>query len=88
MKMEIEQLVANCDGTEKSIQATVNTLLTEETVISAGDTVAFFDDDVTMGMVGKGRVKSLSDNKQYANVELDNGTTIPMQTNLLFVVGK
>ena len=40
------------------------------------------------GMVGKGKVKSFSEDKQYANVVFDDGREVPILTNGLYLVGK
>lgn len=90
MKTEmIERIVGQCDGTPKGLQEAVNRLLMEDTTISTGDTVAIVDEDTAIGgMVGKARVKSFSEDKQYANCELPNGQVIPVLTNTLYVVGK
>jgi hypothetical protein len=90
MKAEqIERIVAQCDGSKKSITETVNRILCEETEISVGATVASVDDDVAVGgFVGKGKVKSFSEDKQWADVEADGGTVFRCPTNLLYLVGK
>jgi hypothetical protein len=47
------------------------------------------DDDVAVGgFVGKGKVKSFSEDKQWADVEADGGTVFRCPTNLLYLVGK
>jgi hypothetical protein len=89
MKTErIEKILAECDGSPKGIQEAANRILMEETDISVGSTVAVVDETVAMGMVGKGKVKSFSDNKQYANVVFDDGREVPVLTNSLYLVGK
>ncbi len=88
MKTEsIEQIVARCDGSPKAIQEAVNTILMEETEIKVGDEVGVVDETVTVGgFVGKGKVKSFSSDKQYANIGLPDGTEVPVQTSLLYLV--
>ena len=67
------------------VQEAVNQILGED--ISAGQTVAVIDDPIS-GMTGaKGRVKSVSSsNAGFAEVELESGTAIQMQTSLLVPV--
>lgn len=88
MKTEqIQALVERCDGSAKSINETVNRLLVEETVISVGDTVAVTDELSSIGgWVNKAKVKSFSEDKQYANCEFPNGTTVHVLTNTLYKV--
>lgn len=88
MKAEaIDQIVAKCDGSAKSIKEAVGALLMEETEISVGDTVAAVDDDLTIGgFVGKGKVKGFSETKQWADIELPDGSVTQAQTSLLYLV--
>ena len=88
MKHEtIDRIVSECVENQKSIAEAANRILTEDTPISTGDTVASVDDDLAIGgFVGQGKVKSFSDNKQWANVELPNGSTVQIQTSLLYLV--
>ncbi len=90
MKTEtIHKLVTECDGSEKSMKLAVNRILTEETVISVGDTVAVTDDlSAIGGMVGKAKVKSFSEDKQYANCEFPDGRVVPVLTNTIYKVGE
>lgn len=89
MKTErIKQLIEQCDGTPEGITRTANAILTEDTRIKVGDMVGVVSEDESMGMVGKGKVKSFSDDKAYANVVFDDGRTIPILTNGLYLVGK
>lgn len=87
MKTErIEQILNECDGSPKAVQRAAAQILAEETQVNVGSTVAVVDETVAMGMVGKGKVKSFSDDKQYANVEFENGQIVPVLTNSLYVV--
>lgn len=88
MKSEqIQQIVAECDGSQKGIQLAVNRILTEDTVISVGDTVAVTDDLTSIGgMVGKAKVKSFSEDKQYANCEFPDGRVVHVLTNTIYKV--
>jgi hypothetical protein len=90
MKTEtIQKILSECDGSQKGLQMAVNRILTEETVISVGDTVAVTDDlSAIGGMVGKARVKSFSEDKQYANCEFPDGRVVPVLTNTIYKVGK
>lgn len=84
----IQTIVTECDGSPKSIQLAVNRILTEDTVISVGDTVAVTDDlSAIGGMVGKAKVKSFSEDKQYANCEFPDGRVVPVLTNTIYKVG-
>lgn len=90
MKTEqIQAILEKCDGSsQRSIKEAVNRILTEETVINVGDTVAVTDEDTSMGgWVNKAKVKSFSEDKQYANCEFPNGTVVPVLTNTLYKVG-
>ena len=86
---DIATLVEKCNGSTKSIQETVNTILMEETVIKVGDTVAVVDDESASygGMIGKAKVKSFSEDKQYANCEFPDGRVVPVLANQLYSVG-
>lgn len=89
MKTERIQTILNeCDGSQKGIQMAVNRILTEETAISVGDTVAVTDDlSAIGGMVGKAKVKGFSEDKQYANCEFPDGRVVPVLTNTIYKVG-
>lgn len=89
MKTErIEQIVAECDGSPKAIAEAAQRILAEDsTPITVGATVAVVEEDTSMGMVGKGKVKSFSADKQYADVEFEDGRIVPCLTNSLYVVG-
>jgi hypothetical protein len=88
-KKQIAQLIEACDGTRKSIEEVANRILTEETVIKVGDTVAVTDDSTSIGgMVGKAKVKSFSEDKQYANCEFPDGRVVQVLTNTLYLTGE
>jgi hypothetical protein len=89
MKTEqIQAIVERCDGSPKSIKEAVNRLLvTEDKVINVGDTVAVTDDlSAIGGMVGKAKVKSFSEDNQYANCEFPDGRVVPVLTNTIYKV--
>ena len=90
MKTEkIQQILGECDGSQKSITLAVNRILTEDTVFSVGDTVAVTDDlSAVGGMVGKAKIKSFSEDKQYANCEFPDGRVVLVLTNTLYSVPK
>lgn len=73
-------------GGKHFVRTATNRLLGED--ITSGTKVAVIDDTIT-GMSGaKGIVRKISDaNPGFADVELENGTTMPMQTSLLIPVG-
>ena len=89
MKTEqIQKILTECDGSQKGITLAVNRILTEETVIGVGDTVAVTDDSSSIGgNVGKAKVKSFSEDKQYANCEFPDGRVVQVLTNTLYKVG-
>lgn len=89
MKTEqIQSILNECDGSQKSIKLAVNRILvSEDTVINVGDTVAVTDDlSAIGGMVGKAKVKSFSEDKQYANCEFPDGRVVPVLTNTIYKV--
>jgi hypothetical protein len=87
-KQDIAQLIEACDGSPKAVKEVANRILTEETVIKVGDTVAVTDDLSSIGgMVGKAKVKSFSEDKQYANCEWPDGRVTQVLTNQLYSVG-
>lgn len=67
------------------VQEAVNQILGED--INVGQSVAIIDDVMT-GMTGaRGKVKKISDsNPGFAEVELESGASMPMQTSLLIPV--
>jgi hypothetical protein len=83
LKKIISESVVN--GGKNYVSEAVNQILGED--VSSGQTVAVVDDPIS-GMTGaKGKVKSISDsNPGFADVELENGTTVKMQTSLLVPV--
>jgi len=72
-------------GNRNYIKEAVNQILGED--VKPGQTVAVIDDVIT-GMTGaKGKVKSTNEaNPGFVDVELENGTTMPMQASLLIPV--
>lgn len=67
------------------VRTATNQILGED--IQSGQTVAVVDDPIS-GMTGaKGKVRTISDaNSGFADIELENGTTVKMQTSLLVPV--
>ena len=90
MKKDIAVLVEACDGSAKAIQRTVNAILVEDNEFKVGDTVAVVSDESSNvgGMVGKAKVKSFSEDKQYANCEFPDGRVVPVFTNQLYHVSE
>ena len=84
----IAKIIGECDGSPKSVLEAVNRILMEDTDISVGAEVGVVDPEQYGGMVGKGKVKSFSEDKQYANVVFDDGREVPILTNGLYLVGK
>ncbi len=84
---DIKQIVAESveNGNKNYISEAVNMLLGGD--VKAGQTVAIIDDPI-YGMSGaKGRVKGESaKGSGFADVELENGATMPMQISLLVPV--
>lgn len=67
------------------VRRTVNMLLGED--VKQGQTVAVVDDPISGFTGAKGKVSSISDaNPGFADVELENGTKVKMQTSLLVPV--
>ena len=72
-------------GGKKYVQAAVHQILGED--ISTGQKVAVVDDPISGYSGAKATVKKISDsNTGFAEVELENGTLIHMQTSLLVPV--
>lgn len=72
-------------GGRNYIREAVHQILGED--VTAGQTVAVVDDPISGFTGAKGRVKSISDsNPGFAEVALENGTTVQMQTSLLVPV--
>jgi len=84
----IAKIIGECDGSPKGVLEAANRILTEDTDITVGATVAVVETEQYGGMAGKGVVKSFSDDKQYANVAFDDGREVPLLTNTLYLVGK
>jgi len=82
----IKKLIDECDGSPDGIKTTANRILAEDTTIKVGDVVGVVSEDESMGMVGKGKVQSFSDDKAYANVAFDDGRVVPILTNGLYKV--
>lgn len=89
MKTEqIAKIVENCDGSPKSLQTAVNRILCDDLNFSVGDCVAVVDDDTSIGgMVGKARIKSFSEDKQWANCSFPDGRVVQVLTNTLYPCG-
>ncbi len=83
----MKQVIAESlkSDSKTAIQDAVNNILGED--IKAGATVAVVDDPIS-GMTGaKGKVRSTSEaNPGFVSVELENGTTVQMQSSLLVPV--
>jgi len=83
----IQQIIseATTGGSRNYVQEAVNQILGED--ITSGMTVAVVEDPI-QGMHGaKGKVKGDSDKSGgFCDVELENGTTMPMQKSLLVPV--
>jgi hypothetical protein len=72
-------------GGKTYVRDAVNRILSED--ISTGQTVAVVDDPISGYSGAKGKVRSISDsNPGFAEVELENGTKVQMQTSLLIPV--
>lgn len=72
-------------GGKNFVRDAVNAILSED--ISAGQTVAVVDDPISGHTGAKGKVRSISDsNPGFAEVELENGVKVQMQTSLLVPV--
>lgn len=84
---DIKKIIAESveTGGKDYVRKAVNQILGED--ITSGQTVAVVDDPIS-GMTGaKGKVKAISDsNPGFADVELENGTLVKMQTSLLVPV--
>lgn len=84
---DIKKIIAESlqSGGRSYVQEAVNQILGED--ISTGQTVAVVDDPISGYTGAKGKVKSISDaNAGFADVELENGTQVKMQTSLLVPV--
>jgi len=73
-------------GGKGFVREAVNALLGEG--IESGQTVAVVDDPISGYSGAKGTVRKISDsNPGFAEVELESGTKVQMQTSLLVPVG-
>jgi hypothetical protein len=85
--MNVSKIVENAlnDRSQNSVKKAVNAILGES--VSVGTSVAVIDDPISGYTGAKGKVKSISDaNPGFASVELENGSTVQMQTSLLIPV--
>jgi len=84
---DIKKIIAESvtTGGKNYVRTAVHQILGED--ISTGQTVAVVDDPIS-GMTGaRAKVKKISDsNPGFAECELENGTTVQMQTSLLVPV--
>ena len=72
-------------GSKNFVQEAVNQILGED--VKPGATVAVVDDPIYGYSGAKGKVKSTSEaNSGFVDVELENGTTVKMQSSLLVTV--
>ena len=85
--MNIKQIIteATTSGSRNYVQEAVNQFLGED--VKAGQTVAVVDDPISGYTGAKAKIKKISDsNPGFAECELENGTTVQMQTSLLVPV--
>jgi hypothetical protein len=83
LKLVINETVER--GGKNFVREAVNRILSED--ISTGQTVAVVDDPISGYSGAKGKVRAISDsNPGFAEVELENGTKVQMQTSLLVPV--
>lgn len=85
--MNISNIVSESvnNGGKGYVTAAVNKILGED--IKTGQTVAVIDDPISGYSGAKGKVKAESDaNPGFVDVELENGTTVKMQSSLLVPV--
>lgn len=72
-------------GSKTFVTEAVNQILGED--IKTGQTVAVVDDPISGYTGAKGKVKAESEaNPGFVDVELENGTTVKMQSSLLVPV--
>jgi len=84
---DIKKIITEAVGSKSKnyVRQAVNQLLGED--VQAGNTVAVVDDPISGYSGAKGKVKSISDsNPGFAEVELEGGTKVQMQTSLLVPV--
>lgn len=84
---DIKTIIAESvqNGGKNFVREAVHQILGED--ISAGQKVAVVDDPISGYTGAKATVKKISDsNPGFAECELENGTTVQMQTSLLVPV--
>jgi hypothetical protein len=84
---DIKQIIteAAVSTNRNYVQEAVNQILGED--IKAGQTVGVVDDVISGYSGAKGKVRKISDsNPGFCEVELENGTTVQMQSSLLIPV--
>lgn len=84
---DLKQVVESAarPGNRNFVHEAVNQILGED--IKAGQTVAVVDDPIYGYSGAKGKVKGESrQGSGFVDVELENGTTMPMQSSLLVPV--
>ena len=84
---DIKKIIAESveNGGKNYVRSAVNQILGED--ITSGQTVAVVDDPISGFTGAKGKVKCISDsNPGFAEIALENGTTVLMQTSLLVPV--
>lgn len=75
----------NNGGSKNYVAEAVNQILGED--VKTGATVAVVDDPISGFTGAKGKVKAESEaNPGFVDVELENGTTVKMQSSLLVPV--
>ena len=85
--MNIKTIVesAQSSSNRNFVTEAVNQILGED--IKSGQTVAVVDDPISGYTGAKGKVKAESEaNPGFVDVELENGTTVKMQSSLLVPV--
>lgn len=84
----IQESVAKVDLRKpETVQAAANAILTEEMHVSAGETVGIIDDPTYAYPAQKVRVIGPSNKGSgWVDVELINGTKVPVQSSLLLSV--
>jgi hypothetical protein len=84
----IQESVAKVDLRKpETIQAAVNTLLSEEMYVEAGETVGIIDDPTYAYPAQKVKVIGPSNKGSgWVDVELTNGTKVPVQSSLLLKI--
>ena len=85
--MNIQKVISESvnNGGKNYVTEAVNQILGED--IKTGQTVAVVDDPISGFTGAKGKVKAESEaNPGFVDVELENGTTVKMQSSLLVPV--